>query len=499
MMSMQRSRLFPPPGLALVLLAGLGLLGSAALSPRAMAAQEGASPPASDELAALEQQLADVRAVSRAFNLVSKVARPGVVHLRVMGGEVAMDTSDEDDSEMGQRRRFLRPMPPAAGSGIIFDREGYILTNNHVVENRSLITVVLHDQREFPATIVGTDPKTDLAVIKIDAPELQPLKFGDSDQLEVGDWVIAVGSPFGLQQTVTHGIVSAKGRSRLIGVDIDYQDFIQTDVSINPGNSGGPLLNLRGEVVGVNTAIATRGDGYYAGLAFSIPSRLAMRIANELKTSGVVQRGWIGISYKPVDAGLAELLDLGPQKGVVVKAVQRRSPADRAGLQVDDVVVAINGRPIHGTEQFRSMVADMRPDERVKLRVLRDGQARNIDLRLGVQAEVVETPTSATWIMGRTIARLGIEGRTEPAPLKARRADGPIGGVLITRIEDALSRAGDLRPNEFILSCNGTPVRGVRQFNELLQETRRADRLVLEVIGSGGVRRTITIPPEGER
>ena len=499
MMSMQRSRLFPPPGLALVLLAGLGVLGSAALSPPALAAHQGASPPAGDELAALEQQLADVRAVSRAFNLVSKVARPGVVHLRVTGGEVATDTSDEDDLEMEQLRRFLRRMPPAAGSGIIFDREGYILTNNHVVENRSRITVVLHDQREFPATIVGTDPKTDLAVIKIDAPDLQPLKFGDSDQLEVGDWVIAVGSPFGLQQTVTHGIVSAKGRSRIPGVDIDYQDFIQTDASINPGNSGGPLLNLRGEVVGVNTAIATRGDGFNAGVAFTIPSRMAMRIANELKTSGVVQRGWIGISYVPVDAGFAELLDLGPQKGVVVMAVQRRSPADRAGLQVDDVVVAINGKPIDGTEQFRSMVADMRPDERVKLRVLRDGQARNIDLRLGVQAEVVETPTSATWIMGRTIARLGIEGRTEPAPLEARGADGLIGGVRITRIEDARSRAGDLRPNEFILSCNGTPVRGVRQFNELLQETRRTDRLVLEVIGGGGARRTVTIPPEGEK
>jgi serine protease Do len=330
---------------------------------------------------------------------------------------------------------------------------------------------------------------------------VQPLRFGDSDALEIGDWVIAVGSPFGLQQTVTHGIVSAKGRSRIPGVDIDYQDFIQTDAAINPGNSGGPLLNLRGEVVGVNTAIATRGDGFNAGVAFTIPSKLAMRIANELRTSGTVQRGWIGVSYLPVDAGYAELFGLSGKNGILITAVQRRSPADRAGLQVDDVVVEINGKPIDNSEQFRSAIADMRADERVKLRLVRDGQSRVIDLRLAAQPEQTRENFEKNWIQGRSVARLGIEARTHPPESVSNLTEGAAsGGVLVVRLSELGLRASELRPLEsIIISCNGKPVRTVRELNDLLQAARPAERYALDVLDRTGERRTVIIQPDAER
>ena len=328
------------------LLAALVLVGFIAvgvpgrlLSRWAYACERGRLQATNEGLTALSQDLARVEEVSHAFRLVAKVARPGVVHIRVRS-DVAEEGDDpmwrelrqQLEEQLGEQfdeqrwRDFLRQHreAPASGSGIIFDEQGYVLTNNHVVAGRDEILVTLPDEREFPATLVGNDPMTDLAVIKIDASDLHALKFGDSDRVEVGDWVIAVGAPFGLSQSVTHGIISATGRDSvepLTEKGILYQNFLQTDAAINPGNSGGPLLNLRGEVIGVNTAIATNGDGYNAGIAFTIPSNMALKVASQLKESGAVARGWLGITMGELEAADRELLGIEGHRGVLVVGI----------------------------------------------------------------------------------------------------------------------------------------------------------------------------------
>ncbi|MCK4340637.1 MAG: trypsin-like peptidase domain-containing protein [Phycisphaerae bacterium] len=475
----------------------------------AYAVERGRIQAGSEELAQLADELPEVYAVSRAFKLVAKIARPGVVHIRVSGGK--LDRTDSEEQERirkhlrdmipeDQLEHWLRRVPPGSGSGIIFDSAGYILTNNHVVEGRDEIFVVLHDEREFKAAVVGTDPKTDLAVIKIDAPDLHPLKLGDSDALEVGDWVIAVGSPFGLQQTVTHGIVSAIGRSRIDGVDIHYQDFIQTDAAINPGNSGGPLLNLRGEVVGVNTAIATHGDGVNAGIAFTIPSNMAIKVANQLKTRGEVRRGYLGIVPVPVRETDLEIFGLPSAEGVLVEMVVRRSPADRAGLQVEDVIMGIDDVPITGLAQFRSLVADLRPNQRVRLRVLRDREEVALRVRLGLQPDSRRTPGSGPVDNSRKIARLGLHARTLRAgELYQRGYDEDVRGVYVASWNSEWENPPAIGPYEVIVACNGKPVKSVPELNEVLKDVPKNRKIRLTILEPTGDRRIISIKPRGRR
>ena len=459
-----------------------------------------------DEPAQLEAEVADLQNVSRAFKAVAKIARPGVVHIRVGGGEVAKADSEElerlrerlkDMVPEEQLERWLRRVPPGSGSGIILDVEGHILTNNHVVEGRDDISVILHDERKFKATVVGTDPKTDLAVIKIDAPDLHPLKMGDSDLLEVGDWVIAVGSPFGLQQTVTHGIVSAKGRTS-VGVGIDYQDFIQTDASINPGNSGGPLLNMRGEVVGVNTAIATNGDAVNAGIAFTIPSNMAIKIADQLKAHGAVTRGYLGIVPLPIEPADAEIFGLPAANGVLVERIVRRSPADRAGLQIEDVIIAVNDVEIVNYQQFRTLVADLHPDERARLRVIRDGKETQVHVRMGIQPEDLHTPTSEPVEDYRKIARLGMQVRTLRAG-DLRAYDAAVRGVVVMGWNTSEKSPVDIQPGEVVVGCNDRPVKSVRDLNEAMKDVPKNRNVRLEILEPTGDRRIVTIKPEAKK
>lgn len=505
--------------IAITTVLGVGL-GDRLLTHWAYALERGRMQATDEELAELEEQLPELQSVSRAFKLVAKVARAGVVHIRVAGGEQADVSDDEIDEYLRdqldgvppeeleelreQARHWLRNMrpPPGSGSGIIIDRDGYILTNNHVVENRESITVILHDEREFKAEVIGTDSKSDLAVVRIDAADLHPLRFGDSDKLEVGDWVIAVGSPFGLQQTVTHGIVSAKGRSRILGIDIDYQDFIQTDAAVNPGNSGGPLLNLRGEVMGVNTAIATHSEGYNAGIAFTIPSNMAVKVANQLKTRGTVQRGWLGISFTAVQKEDIELFGLDEAKGVLVELVLRRSPADRAGIQVEDVVVAIGGEPIDDSEMFRARIADVPPNERVELKVIRDGEPRTISVRLGLQPDDLRTAALRGGMEARELPRLGLQLRTmrsiEMRPTPLRVYDKDVRGVAVMGIVDSKERP-DVQAWEVIVACNGKPVENVTELKQALEEIPRKRDVRLTVLEPTGDRRIITIDGAGGR
>jgi len=485
-------------GAAGALLVG-ALLGDRIVTRWAYALERGRIRASSDELAQLQSEVPEVQTISRAFRLVAKVARPGVVHLYVQGGERSVEGGNEDGPPEDRRPRdpiheWFRRTPPGLGSGIILDTDGHILTNNHVVEDRSSITVILYDNREFEATIVGTDPKTDLAVLKIDASDLHPLRFGDSSQLEVGDWVIAVGAPFGLTQTVTHGIVSAVGRKRVPGVGIDYQDFIQTDAAINPGNSGGPLLNLRGEVVGVNTAIATRGDGVNAGVAFTIPSNLALRIANQLKAGGTVRRGWLGILHAPVGTGDVDLFGLPAPRGVVVNGVLEDSPAAAAGLEVEDVIIAFNGRSFDDSDEFRALVADVLPDEEVLLRIVRDGVQRELTVKLGLQPANIGAARLTRSEQSRAIPELGLRVQT----LRERRT-GPLRvydeqqrGVVVVGVEPGAPPG--VEPGLLITAADGKPIRTVADLRKAVGAAARS--LELELLEPTGDKRIVSVTPQ---
>jgi len=282
-------------------------------------------------------------------------------------------------------RFFGGPIPQerpqqSLGSGFIIDKDGYILTNNHVIENAGMIMVKLANEKEYEAKVVGRDPRTDLALIKINARgELPVVRLGDSDALQVGDWVIAIGNPFGLGQTVTAGIVSAKGR--VIGQG-PYDDFIQTDAAINPGNSGGPLFNTKGEVVGINTAIFSRSGGN-VGIGFAVPINMARDLVPQLKTKGRVSRGWLGVSIGPMTDEAVKELKLKDKKGALVMDVVERSPADRAGIQQRDVIVSFDGRDVTGATDLPRLVGNTPIGKEVTLRVIREGGSLDLKVTIG--------------------------------------------------------------------------------------------------------------------
>jgi len=363
------------------------------------------------------------------FSALAKQVQPGVVNIRTVkttkeGGPVFRHFfgnpfgNRDPFGEGGPGREFKQR---SLGSGFILDREGFIVTNNHVVEGADQIKVRLPDEREFDAKVIGRDPKTDLALIQIDgAKDLSALKMGDSEKLEVGSWVLAVGSPFGLEQTVTAGIVSAKGR--FIGAG-PYDDFIQTDASINPGNSGGPLLNMNGEVVGINTAIVAQGQG----IGFAIPVNLAQTIIAQLKEHGSVTRGWMGVGIQDLTAELAQYYGLKDQKGVLVTQVFPGDPADKAGIKVKDVIVAVDGKPVGTSRELSSAVAGMPVGKEVPVQILRDGKEQTVKVQLterkdteptvkGATPEADELGIRAADLNPEVARRFGID-QAEPAPL----------------------------------------------------------------------------------
>ena len=269
-----------------------------------------------------------------------------------------------------------------AGSGVIISPDGYIVTNNHVVENAQDITVTLNDKREFPATVVGTDPQTDLALIKIECDGLPTLAFGNSDNVRIGEWVLAVGNPFNLTSTVTAGIVSAKARNLdILGENTSIESFIQTDAAVNQGNSGGALVNASGELIGINSAIASH-TGYYTGYSFAIPSNIARKVVSDLKIYGMVQRAVLAVTIQEVDNNVAQELNLSQVKGVCITSVAEDGAAARAGLQQYDVITAINGTEVNSVSELREVMAQYSPGDRVEVAYLRDGASRKTPLTL---------------------------------------------------------------------------------------------------------------------
>ncbi len=364
------------------------------------------------------------------------------------------------------------------GSGVILSSDGYILTNNHVVKNADKIKVILSDKREFTGRIIGSDPKTDLSVIKIDATGLPTLKMGNSDELRVGEIVLAVGNPFGLNQTITMGIVSAVGRAN-VGI-ADYEDFIQTDAAINPGNSGGALVNIRGELVGINTAIFSTTGGYQ-GIGFAIPSNMAKVVMDSLIEKGKVVRGWLGVSIQAVTPELAQQFHLEKDYGTLVADVVEDSPAEKAGLMRGDVIIEFNGKPVNEPYILRNMVAATPPGTEVFLKVIREGETEELRVTIGeLPSDIQKTPA---------VFRNALKGTSvrDLTPEIKRRLNIPdkIRGVVVTDIEAGSPAETALMPGDVILEINRRAISGVEEYEAIVSKIKPGKDILLLVYRKG--------------
>ena len=359
-----------------------------------------------------------------------------------------------------------------AGSGFIVSPDGVILTNAHVVQNADEVTVKLQDRREFRAKVLGSDPRTDVAVLKIDAKNLPVTPIGKSKSLQVGEWVLAIGSPFGLESTVTAGVVSTTGRS----LPDSTVPFIQTDVAVNPGNSGGPLLNTRGEVVGINSQIYSQTGGYQ-GLSFSIPIDLAVRIKDQIVATGKVQHAKLGVSVQEVGQSFADSFRLESPEGALISSVERGSAAEKAGLKSGDVIRRANGQAIIGSGDLPGMLALSKPGERVALDVWRDGKLVRIDATLADASEKPKRGEREEVASLDNSAKLGLSLRTlEPVE---RRQSGIAAGLVIEDASGAAAIAG-IEPGDVLISVNGRPVNSVEQVREVMSKASKSVALLIQ-------------------
>ncbi len=416
---------------------------------------------------AAAQPATDARGLPTLAPLVNQVT-PAVVNISVLTRAPMEDNPLFRDPFF--RRFFNLPDRPqrkeqAAGSGVIVDAaRGYVLTNNHVIKDAEQVIVTLKDRRSFPAKLVGTDPGTDIAVLQIPAQNLSALRIGDSDALQVGDYVLAIGNPFGIGQTVTSGIVSALGRS---GLSVEgYEDFIQTDASINPGNSGGALVNLRGELIGINTAIIGPAGGN-VGIGFAVPSAMARAVMDQIVRHGEVRRGRLGIEMADVPAELQRKLRLPTLDGALIAGVEDGSPADRAGLREGDVVTTLNGRPIRSSGELRARLGLTPVGEEVELGILRDGAQQRIRTRIAPpQTASSGEPQAVAQLPGLRVVEI-----ERGSPLFQRLRGG---GLVVAAVEPG-SRAlqAGFRPGDIIYAVNRRRVQSVAEFQGLLRGSER--------------------------
>jgi serine protease Do len=407
--------------------------------------------------------------LSTAIAKVAQAAVPAVVHIEVtQRSEVNNPMLPFENSPFfhfffngpQMPRKFKQEMK-GIGSGILMDAQGHILTNNHVAGGASSIQVTLADGRQYPAKVVGTDPKTDLAVIKIqDSDRLPYLSFGDSDKVDVGQWVVAIGAPRGLDESVTHGIISAKHRTG-ISDPSSYQDFLQTDAPINPGNSGGPLLNLKGEVIGINAAIATDSGGS-EGIGFAIPSNMATKIASTLIADGKVERGWLGVSISDLKPDTTKSIGLPSNKGALVADVVKGGPAAQAGLKRGDVVLSYQDQPVADSSALRNAVADTPIGQQAKMTIWRDRKKQDFVVRIGSMEDAVKVLTASV------DDRLGITVRPVTPKEDEKYGIEPGEGVAIATVspKGPFGHAG-LEPRDLILQVNGQAINGLEGFSEL--------------------------------
>ncbi len=421
------------------------------------------------------------------FTELVELAGPSVVNIRTTEKAPTRSGAGAMDEDMAEFfKRFGVPIPNAprqqrpqqeeqprgVGSGFILTGDGFVMTNAHVIEGADEVIVTLADKREFKARIVGADKRTDVAVVKIEASGLPAVKVGDVSRLKVGEWVMAIGSPFGLENTVTAGIVSAKQRDTG-----DYLPFIQTDVAINPGNSGGPLINMRGEVVGINSQIYSRSGGFM-GISFAIPMDEAMRVSEQLRASGRVTRGRIGVQIGPVTKDVAESLGLGKAQGALVTGVESGSPAEKAGVEAGDIIIRFEGKSIEKVADLPRLVGNTKPGSKSSLTVFRRGQSRDLAVTIAeIEPDKVAVKTtdreerakasSAGQQVGLTVTELPDAQKKE---LKLK------GGVLVSAAVDGAARAG-LREGDIILAIANTEVSGVKDFDAILGKVDKSKTL----------------------
>jgi serine protease Do len=450
-----------------------------------------------------QAQAATARDLPDFADLVERVG-PAVVNIRTteklsqsqMQGQMPFPDLDENDPFFEFFKRFMPPRqqqqpvprgrgnggsddaPRGVGSGFIIDASGFVLTNFHVVEGADDIIVTLSDKREFKAKVIGSDKRSDIALVKVEAAGLPSLAIGDPSKTRVGEWVVAIGSPFGLDNTVTAGIVSAKARDTG-----DYLPFIQTDVAVNPGNSGGPLINMRGEVIGINSQIYSRTGGFM-GISFAIPIDEAIRVADQLKNSGRVTRGRIGVSISEVTKEVAEALGLQKTKGALIRLVEPASPAEKAGLEAGDIVLKLDGKVIDRSSDLPRMVGNMKPGLKTTIEIWRKGAAKELPITI-VQMEAEKLPVakvegsakSQTNALGLVVSDL-----TE-ARKRALKLTGS-GGVLV-EIAESAGFSGDLRRGDIVLRLGNTDIMSARQFDELAAKLKPGQAVALLIYRNG--------------
>ncbi|HXH02872.1 MAG TPA: DegQ family serine endoprotease [Candidatus Competibacteraceae bacterium] len=371
----------------------------------------------------------------------------------------------EDSPFYDYFRRFFEqnpqiPRPPQAstGSGFIISADGYVLTNAHVVESAAEITVHLADRRELKATLVGSDNRSDIALLKVEGRDLPTVKIGDPQKLKVGQWVLAIGSPFGFDYTATQGIISSLGRNLPSG---NYVPFIQTDAAVNPGNSGGPLFNLAGEVIGINSQIYSRTGGYQ-GVSFAIPIDIAMDVVDQLKTTGKVLRGWLGVMIQEVTGELAQSFGLDRPRGALVGQVLEDSPAAKAGVQVGDIILAFNGQPVTSSGELPPLVGRVRPGNKSQLTLFRGGKEMTLEVTI---EELPDSPKQAA--AGGTMPQANRLKITVAEVPTEQRQDG---GVAVSKVEDGPAARAGIQVGDIILRLNNKPVNSVTEFNALVKE-----------------------------
>ncbi len=435
--------------------------------------------------------------LSQAFAEVADVARPAVVNISTTSTVTMKDNPFGNTFNDPFFRRFFgdrfnfpgqnRELKKSAlGSGVIVADNGYILTNNHVVKGADEIKVTLYDKREFKGTVVGTDPRTDLAVVKIDARGLPTLRLGDSDKLKTGDLVLAVGNPFGLNQTITMGIVSAVGRSN-IGL-ADYEDFIQTDAAINPGNSGGALVNASGELVGINTAIFSTSGGYM-GIGFAIPSNMAKSVMDSIIKHGKVIRGWLGVSIQDLTSDLAKSFGIKETAGALVASVEQGSPADKAGMKRGDLIIEINDKKINDSTSLRNLIASIAPGTKINVSVIRDGKEQTVTVELGEYKgnKIIKSEYE------NVLKGISVQELTPDLRNKLNLSDN-VNGVVVTNVSGEMGGQVLLRPNDVIQEVNRTAIQNLQDYNNAISKVGEKDTVLLLIYRDGGSA-YITIQP----
>jgi serine protease Do len=449
---------------------------------------------------AARERLADeLPQLSDRFHDVALALQPSVVSIssvkKVSAGtqdrSTPMPQLPEEFREFfgdGLDRFFQFPAPRGGfvqrglGSGVIVSDDGYILTNSHVVRDADEVTVILSDDRQSVAEVIGHDAATDLAVLKVNQTDLIPASLGDSNKEKVGRWVLAIGSPMGLDQTVTAGIISATGRAN-VGI-ADYEDFIQTDAAINPGNSGGPLVNLKGEVIGINTAIASRTGGNM-GIGFAIPSNMASRIQQAIIEHGGVERGWFGAMIQNLTEDLAASFEFDSTDGVLLGDVVPEGPAAEAGLQAGDIVVKFDGKTIDNANELRNRVAETEPGTKAKMRVFRDGEYREVTVEIGRRDEDQAMPVGSA--QPATSEDLGLTVQSLTPEIAAQlNLDANDEGAVITRVDPSgLAYRAGVRSGDLIVAVNNRPIANVSDFRAALNDNPPSDGIRLQLKREG--------------